>query len=110
MVLLTFKTHRWVVATVVGGLLAGNIYAQQTAAASSTTGQSGSPSAFDSYKAYADEAIGNWRSANDTVAKIGGWREYARQAQQPESASPVAPESVGKSDAPPAKSDIKVKP
>jgi hypothetical protein len=26
----------------------------------------------------------NWKAANDEVAGIGGWREYAKQAQQPE--------------------------
>ena len=25
----------------------------------------------------------SWREANDTVARIGGWRVYAREAQQP---------------------------
>ena len=31
-----------------------------------------------------------WREANDTVTRIGGWRAYAREAQQPE-APPPAP-------------------
>ncbi len=34
-----------------------------------------------------------WRDANDSVARIGGWRAYAREAQQPE-ASPSAPASA----------------
>lgn len=42
-------------------------------------------SAFESYKPYTDEPIGNWKSANDTAARIGGWREYAKQAQGMES-------------------------
>ena len=42
-------------------------------------------SAFESYKPYTDEPIGNWKSANDTAARIGGWREYAKQVQQVES-------------------------
>jgi hypothetical protein len=33
----------------------------------------------------------DWREANETVARIGGWRAYAREAQQPESAAPVRP-------------------
>jgi hypothetical protein len=41
------------------------------------------PSAFDGYKPYTDEPIVNWKAANDTTASVGGWREYARQAQQP---------------------------
>lgn len=28
-----------------------------------------------------------WRDANDTAARIGGWRAYAREAQQPEEAA-----------------------
>ncbi len=32
----------------------------------------------------------DWREANDTVRRIGGWRAYAREAQQPEPA-PSAP-------------------
>lgn len=34
-----------------------------------------------------------WREANDTVARIGGWRVYAREAQQAEAAA--APASSG---------------
>lgn len=33
----------------------------------------------------------SWREANDTVARIGGWRVYARQAQQPDPAPVAAP-------------------
>jgi hypothetical protein len=38
-------------------------------------------SAFERYQAYSDDPIVNWKAANDEVARIGGWREYARQAQ-----------------------------
>lgn len=35
-----------------------------------------------------------WREANDTVARIGGWRTYAREAQQAQPApAAVAPPS-----------------
>lgn len=40
-----------------------------------------------------DKPVG-WREANDAVARIGGWRVYAREAQQPEPAvvdKPAAP-------------------
>lgn len=40
-------------------------------------------SAFEGYQPYAEETIANWKSTNDTVEKIGGWREYARQSRQP---------------------------
>ena len=37
----------------------------------------------------------SWREANDTVARIGGWRVYAREAQQPEPVvKPSAPASA----------------
>lgn len=32
----------------------------------------------------------SWRDANDTVTRIGGWRVYAREAQQPDPL-PAAP-------------------
>lgn len=35
----------------------------------------------------ADAAPIPWRDANDTAAHIGGWRAYAREAQQPEAAA-----------------------
>jgi hypothetical protein len=38
-------------------------------------------SAFEGYQAFADEKPGSWREANDNVGRIGGWREYAREAQ-----------------------------
>jgi hypothetical protein len=33
----------------------------------------------------------SWREANDTVARIGGWRVYARQAAQPAPDATPAP-------------------
>jgi hypothetical protein len=32
-----------------------------------------------------------WREANDAVARIGGWRAYAREAQHPEPVAAPAP-------------------
>jgi hypothetical protein len=40
-----------------------------------------------------DPPVG-WREANDTVARIGGWRAYAREAQQP-SVAPAKPMPAG---------------
>lgn len=31
-----------------------------------------------------------WKEANETVNRIGGWRAYAREAQQPAAAAPSA--------------------
>ena len=41
-------------------------------------------SSFSQYRRLGDEKPVSWREANDTVARIGGWRVYAREAQQPE--------------------------
>ena len=51
-------------------------------------------SPFADYRPLGDEAVGNWRAANDEVGRIGGWREYAREVQGAESA-PKAPGSPG---------------
>lgn len=39
-------------------------------------------SAFEGYQRHTDEKTVNWKEANDNVGRIGGWREYARQASQ----------------------------
>ncbi len=54
-------------------------------------------SAFSTYQSYADQPIISWRNANDTVGKIGGWRSYAKEVQQPQldvpQAKPIAGEN-----------------
>ncbi|MDO8776930.1 MAG: hypothetical protein Q7K57_51125, partial [Burkholderiaceae bacterium] len=30
------------------------------------------------------EKVTSWKAANDTVGHIGGWRAYAKEAQQPD--------------------------
>ncbi len=50
-------------------------------------------SAFADYRAYSEQPVGSWREANDTVGKIGGWREYAKEARQPQ-----APDAAAKPD------------
>ena len=37
-----------------------------------------------SYRRAGELSVGSWREANDTVTRIGGWRAYAREANQPE--------------------------
>jgi len=37
-------------------------------------------SALEGYQAYTDEKMLDWTKANDTVARIGGWRAYAKEA------------------------------
>ena len=34
-------------------------------------------SAFEGYKPYTDDKLLNWKDANDTTGRIGGWRAYA---------------------------------
>jgi hypothetical protein len=49
-------------------------------------------SAFAGYRGLADtEATRSWRETNEHVGRIGGWRVYAREAQQPDSAPTAAP-------------------
>ena len=42
-------------------------------------------------RATVEEPPISWREANDTTARIGGWRAYAREAQQPDAAGPALP-------------------
>ncbi len=44
-------------------------------------------SAFEGYRKMGDEPVADWRASNDAVAKAGGWRAYAREAQAPEGKS-----------------------
>ncbi len=79
-------TSRLLTALVSALVLTGTPYAQTTAPKDDTSPAVAPPyaSAFEGYKPYTDEPVVNWKSANDTTARIGGWREYAKQAQQPE--------------------------
>ena len=36
------------------------------------------------YQPFVDEKVTSWKAANDQVGQIGGWRAYAKEAQQPE--------------------------
>ena len=50
-------------------------------------------SALEGYRPYTDEKTVNWKEANDKAGRIGGWREYAKEARQPQ-----APEAAAKPD------------
>ena len=57
-------------------------------------------SPFSRYRGLGDDKPMSWREANDAVARIGGWRVYAREAQQPEATpsgadAPMAPTPGG---------------
>ena len=46
-------------------------------------------SAFEGYQPYTEQKMAPWKQANDNVGQIGGWREYAREASQPD--TPAGP-------------------
>ena len=50
-------------------------------------------SALEGYQPYAEQPVAPWRESNDTVGRIGGWRAYAREAQQGASAPAAAASS-----------------
>ena len=47
------------------------------------------------YRALADDKPTPWREANDTTARIGGWRSYAREAREPLPPAPAASAPAG---------------
>jgi hypothetical protein len=47
-------------------------------------------SSLASYRPLGDDQRLGWKQANETVNRIGGWRTYLREAQQPDPA-PTAP-------------------
>lgn len=56
----------------------------------------GYESSFAQYRRLGDEKPVSWRDANDTVTRIGGWRVYARESQQPDAAPPTTPAPAAK--------------
>lgn len=70
--------------------------AQSSAPAAPASATQASPppvfrSAMDGYKPYTEEATVNWKEANDTTARIGGWRAYAKEARQPQAPQAASP-------------------
>lgn len=47
-------------------------------------------SSLRDYKPLAEQRVGSWKDANDTVTRIGGWRTYAREAAQGAQPTPPA--------------------
>lgn len=71
----------------------GSAQAQQVPAAAATP----SPvplvsysSAFDHYPKQGDAPATDWKLANDVVAQKGGWRAYAKEAQDTKNAAKAA--------------------
>ena len=65
-------------------------------------------SVFARYLSHRDEKVGSWRDVNATVDRIGGWRAYAKEAQQAD--APSAAPSVPALPALPALLDKSIKP
>lgn len=54
--------------------------------------------ALQGYQPFVDEKVAPWKQANDTVGQIGGWRAYAKEANQAAAAKDVpAPKAGGAS-------------
>lgn len=62
--------------------IAAATYVLSNSAMAQTTVTYTSPIA--DYQPFVDEKITSWKSANDKVGQIGGWRAYAKEAQQPD--------------------------
>ncbi|CAM3795609.1 hypothetical protein [Roseateles saccharophilus] len=59
-------------------------------------------SPLQGYRPYADTEPASWVETNKTVATVGGWRVYAKEARQPDAPDAAsAPASGTKSDAKP---------
>ena len=58
-------------------------------------------SALEGYQRYTDEKPVNWKEANDTTARIGGWREYAKEASQTQAQEGAAKPDSGATPAKP---------
>ena len=48
------------------------------------------PAALRGYRPATTPEPGQWREANDNVARIGGWKTYLREAQQADAATAAA--------------------
>lgn len=46
-------------------------------------------SPLQNYRRLGEDKLVPWSEANETVNRIGGWRAYAREAQQPQPAEPT---------------------
>ena len=79
------NARTWLLALSSATLLTGHASAQTKTPALAAPPAAAAPapfkSAFEGYRAFSDDKMTSWKAANDEVARIGGWREYAKQAQ-----------------------------
>jgi len=59
-------------------------------------------SVLSRYKPMTDQKLGSWRDANDTVTRIGGWRNYLKEAQAPDASVSTTPDMKARSATPSA--------
>lgn len=59
-------------------------------------------SVFEDYQSLRDEKMLEWKTANEVVTRIGGWREYAKQAQAATVQTQPAEKAGSPSEPPPA--------
>jgi hypothetical protein len=52
-------------------------------------------SPLSTYRRLGEDKRTPWTQANETVNRIGGWRSYAREAQQPDTTAPEAVPQAG---------------
>ena len=65
-------------------------------------------SAFQGYRPNTEAEVGSWKEANDRVGSIGGWRVYAKEAQQADvPASPASAPSAALAPTPPTPPEAK---
>jgi hypothetical protein len=57
-------------------------------------------SSLSRYRRYAEQPVGSWREVNETVNRIGGWRAYAREANEA-AATAASAVPAGKATPPP---------
>lgn len=43
-------------------------------------------SSLQDYRPHAEQEVSSWKEQNDATGRVGGWRAYAKQAQQPDPA------------------------
>jgi len=62
----------------------------KTADSQPAAGTTSYRSVFDGYVSTSEDKLVSWRDANGLVGSIGGWRVYAREAQQPGQQAPAS--------------------
>jgi len=70
--------------------------------AASGTADPGYRSPFEAYQRFTQEQVGSWKAANDNVGRIGGWRQYAKEARPSAASTPSEAAGSGRPDAAPA--------